>query len=248
MDSLGGQRVVVAGNPAGTVGYLWRYPSVRGQTLSFNPILNRVMIYDPNPLLATSIRSGLELAGPFTAQACSGDLLEALTLFRPNILVLDPAHLPCVPESWLAEVAACLPNCEVLAYVDADSRDAAARCLAAGFVGVVSQRQGFEALVEAVTVAKLGGIYVDQCFAPALSPAAAPEPVGRARSTGVLSERERYVLEHVARGFSNKEIAGRLGLSAKTVETYRTRAAVKLDLRRKSDIVQYAIRNDWLAE
>ena len=216
--------------------------------MSFNPILTRVMIYDPNPLLATSIRSGLELAGPFTAQACSGDLLEALTLFRPNILVLDPAHLPCVPESWLAEVAACLPNCEVLAYVDADSRDAAARCLAAGFVGVVSQRQGIEALVEAVTVAKLGGIYVDQCFAPALSPAAAPEPVGRARSTGVLSERERYVLEHVARGFSNKEIAGRLGLSAKTVETYRARAAVKLDLRRKSDIVQYALRNDWLAE
>ena len=63
-----------------------------------------------------------------------------------------------------------------------------------------------------------------------------------------MSERERYVLEHVARGFSNKEIAGRLGLSVKTVETYRARAAVKLGLRRKSDIVQYALRNDWLAE
>ena len=206
------------------------------------------MIYDPNPLLATSIRSGLELAGPFTAQACSGDLLEHLTAFRPNILMVDPAYLPLGLDAWMAGIAQRMPKCEVLAYIGSDNRDAAARCLAAGFVGVVSQRQGIEALVEAVTVAKLGGIYVDQCFAPALSPPAAPEPVGRAQSTGVLSERERYVLEHVARGFSNKEIAGRLGLSAKTVETYRARAAVKLDLRRKSDIVQYAIRNDWLAE
>ena len=215
--------------------------------MSFNPILTRVMIYDPNPLLATSIRSGLELAGPFTALACSGDLLENLTAFRPNILVIDPAHLPRMPEAWLAEVARRLPNCEVLAYVDVSNRDGATQCLAAGFVGVVSQRQGIESLVEAVTVAMLGGIYVDESFAPALSPSLEPKPIGPARSASVLSERERYVLEHVARGFSNKEIAGRLGLSAKTVETYRARAASKLGLGRKSDIVQYALCQDWLA-
>ena len=214
--------------------------------MSFNPILTRVMIYDPNPLLATSIRSGLELAGPFTAQACSEDLLEHLTAFRPNILMLDPAHLPPGLDAWMADVALRMPKCEVLAYIDSDNRDAAARCLAAGFVGVVSQRQGIEALVEAVTVARLGGIYLDETFAPALSPALQPKPIGPAQSASVLSERERYVLEHVARGFSNKEIAGRLGLSAKTVETYRSRAISKLGLRRKADIVQYALRQDWL--
>ncbi|TNC50870.1 response regulator transcription factor [Rubellimicrobium rubrum] len=53
-------------------------------------------------------------------------------------------------------------------------------------------------------------------------------------------------MEHVARGFSNKEIAGKLGLSPKTIETYRSRAAGKLGLRRKTDIVQYALRNNWL--
>jgi DNA-binding NarL/FixJ family response regulator len=216
--------------------------------LSFSPILTRVMVYDPNPLLATSIRSGLELAGPFTAQACSSDLLENLTRFRPNILMLDPAHLPSTLETWLAEVRGRLPKCEVLAYIDGDNREAAARCLRAGFVGVVSQRQGIEALVEAVTVARLGGIYVDEGFAPTLSPVVEPEPATRGRSADGLSERERYVLEHVARGFSNKEIASRIGLSAKTVETYRMRAADKLGLRRRSDVVQYALRSGWLAE
>lgn len=212
--------------------------------MSFNPILTRVMVYDPNPLLATSVRSGLQLGGPFTAQCCSDDLLENLVAFRPNILVLDPAHLPLDLDNWLAELAQRLPNCEVLAYVGADNRAAARRCLSAGFVGVVSQRQGIQTLLEAVTVARLGGIYVDQCFAPAVE----PEAAAKTRSAEALSERERFVLEHVARGFSNKEIARELGLSAKTVETYRARAAGKLGLRRKSDIVQYALRNDWLAE
>ena len=216
--------------------------------MSFNPILTRVMVYDPNPLLATSIRSGLQSVGPLTAYSCSGDLLDNLAAFRPNILVLDPAYLPLELEAWLDEVAQRLSNCEVLAYVSADNRAAARRCLAAGFVGVVSQRQGIETLLEAVTVARLGGIYVDQCFAPPVSLAAEPEAADSARSAEAVTERERFVLEHVARGFSNKEIARELGLSAKTVETYRARATGKLGLRRKSDIVQYALRNNWLAE
>lgn len=214
-------------------------------SLSFNPILTRVLVHDPNPLLATSIRSGLELTGPFTTEACSGDLSEVLIAFRPNIVVLDPAHLPAPPETYVTEVTRRLPNCEVLAYVTESGRRAAQQCLAAGFVGAVSHGRGIEGLVEALTVARLGGIYVDQCFAPSAS--SSPE-AGRGEGSLRLSDRERFVLEHVARGFSNKEIAGKLGLSAKTVETYRSRASGKLGLRRKSDIVQHALRCDWLGE
>ena len=214
--------------------------------MSFNPILTRVLVHDPNPLLATSIRSGLELTGPFTTEACSGDFMETLAAFRPNIVVLDPAHLPTPPETCVSEVTRRLPNCEVLAYVNGGGRKTAQQCLAAGFVGAVSHARGIEGLVEALTVARLGGIYVDQCFARAASSAATG--TGRGDSSSSLSERERFVLEHVARGFSSKEIAGKLGLSAKTVETYRSRAAGKLGLRRKSDIVQHALRSDWLGD
>ncbi len=216
--------------------------------MSFNPILTRVLVYDPNPLLADSICSGLELCGPFTAKACSRGLMDMLVEFRPNVIVLDPGHLPVAPELWRAEIARTLPGCEALAYVDMDDRGAALRCLAAGFVGAVSHGRGIEALVEAVTAAKLGGIYVDQSFAPMGARGLGLDPVVDVEVPSALSERERYVLEHVARGFSNKEIAGKLGLSAKTVETYRSRASGKLGLRRKSDIVQFALRNDWLAE
>ncbi len=52
----------------------------------------------------------------------------------------------------------------------------------------------------------------------------------------------------VAWGYSNKEIAGDLDLSIKTVETYRVRISEKLDLRSRAEIVQYALRQGWLNE
>lgn len=210
--------------------------------MSFHAMLTRVLVFDPNPVLAGSVGRGLELCGGFATRACSDDLRASLLAFRPHIVVLDPAHLPGPPEACRAEVMALLPHCEVLAYVDVGDRAAAARCLAAGFAGAVSQGRSIEVLVEALTAVRTGGVYVDDDLAPLAGRGAQD---GRCASG--LSDRERFVLEQVARGFSNKEIAGRLGLSSKTVETHRARASGKLGLRRKSEIVAFALRNDWLA-
>ena len=54
------------------------------------------------------------------------------------------------------------------------------------------------------------------------------------------------MLRHTARGLSNKEIAGRLELSPKTVETYKARATEKLGLRSRSDIVRFGAAQGWL--
>jgi two-component system response regulator NreC len=58
----------------------------------------------------------------------------------------------------------------------------------------------------------------------------------------ILSVREREVLSMTAQGYSSQEIGDRLALSAKTVETYRTRVMRKLNLRHRSDLVRYALR------
>ena len=63
---------------------------------------------------------------------------------------------------------------------------------------------------------------------------------------GALSEREVEVIKLVAQGFINKEIAGRLALGIKTTETYKARAAEKLGLRTRADIVQYGVLQGWL--
>jgi DNA-binding CsgD family transcriptional regulator len=58
-----------------------------------------------------------------------------------------------------------------------------------------------------------------------------------------LSSRERQVIRLVAEGRSNKEMAIRLGISVRTVETYRARMMLKLDLRSIAEVAQYAVRN-----
>ena len=61
-----------------------------------------------------------------------------------------------------------------------------------------------------------------------------------------LSDREAEVVRLIARGFSNKEIAARLDVSIKTVETYKARASEKLNLRTRVDIVRYGVAHGWL--
>jgi DNA-binding NarL/FixJ family response regulator len=63
-----------------------------------------------------------------------------------------------------------------------------------------------------------------------------------------LTEREAEVLKRIARGSSNKEIASQMLVSMKTVETYKARAMKKLGIRRRVDVVRYAIRQGWLSD
>ena len=66
------------------------------------------------------------------------------------------------------------------------------------------------------------------------------------RPEPALSPCEREVLRYTARGFSNLEIAERLFVSPKTVDTYRSRIMAKLDLHRRSELVDYALRHGLL--
>lgn len=61
-----------------------------------------------------------------------------------------------------------------------------------------------------------------------------------------LTDREEDVLRRIARGYGNKEIARDLGLSVKTVETYKGRGLEKLGIKSRVDLVRYASRRGWL--
>jgi DNA-binding NarL/FixJ family response regulator len=61
-----------------------------------------------------------------------------------------------------------------------------------------------------------------------------------------LSEREQEVLHLLALGFTNKEIGVKLGVSEKTIETYKVRGMRKLDLDSRVDVMTYALRHGWL--
>jgi two-component system, NarL family, response regulator NreC len=75
-------------------------------------------------------------------------------------------------------------------------------------------------------------------------------PSGALPASGAdaLSDREEEVVRAIAWGESNKEIAHRLGISTKTVETYKVRIAEKLGLKSRTDIVRYALQQGWLTD
>jgi len=118
--------------------------------------------------------------------------------------------------------------------------------LRAGVSGYVLKQSPPAELLQAIRAAAAGGQYLDS----ALTARVTARLLGRAdkvnKPAATLSERESEVLRLIASGYSNKEIAGRLSLSVKTVEAHKANAMRKLGLNGRIDIVKYAVLQGWL--
>ena len=126
------------------------------------------------------------------------------------------------------------------------SRDQAfADYLGTGGRGYVSRPAA--PLPEAIRAVAGGGTYIDPSLAGGVVEDFVHPVPPRENDSPDLSERESEVVRLIAQGYSNKEIAARLKLSVKTVETYKSRSMEKLGARSRVDIVRYASRRGWLA-
>ena len=167
----------------------------------------------------------------------------------PNVLVMDLSMPVLGGAEATVRVRRDCPGVKVLALTVHEERDYLTQLLRAGASGYVLKRAAASELVRAVRAVAAGGTYIDPSVAATMvegyldAQTAAEQPAHSA-----LSEREREVMVRIAKGFSNKEIAAALGVSVKTVETYKGRMAEKLGLRTRVDIVRYAARQGWLGE
>jgi DNA-binding NarL/FixJ family response regulator len=121
--------------------------------------------------------------------------------------------------------------------------------LEVGASGYVLKKAAAEELIKAIRVVAAGGVYLD----PSLAGKVVGGYLGKRRLGGKpqgnqLSEREAEVLRLVAWGYTNKEVAGYLRISVKTVETHKANLMQKLDLKSRVEIVRYALRQGWLRE
>ena len=100
-----------------------------------------------------------------------------------------------------------------------------------------------EDVTAGIRAAAAGGTSLDRAFAgKVVGGLVRPKPA----EGGELSEREAEVVRLTAAGHSNKEIAARLELSVKTVETYKARSLEKLGVRSRVALVKYAVDQGWL--
>jgi DNA-binding NarL/FixJ family response regulator len=205
----------------------------------------RVAVVDDHPIVLAGLKALIERAPDmeFVGEATRGTTAIALIReAKPDVAVIDIS----IPEMTGLEVVRRVvnehPEVRVLILTLHDEGFYLRQSLEAGARGYLVKRSAADELIHAIRAVAAGGIYLDPTIAGKvlmpISTHAVSEPAK-------LSDRETEVLKLVAHGFSNKQVADQLGLSIKTVETYKARAAEKLDLRTRADIVRYGALQGW---
>jgi DNA-binding NarL/FixJ family response regulator len=204
----------------------------------------RVFLADDHAIVRQGIKSLVSAQADMqvVGEAADGQAaIDAVAQTRPDVAILD-ISLPGMTGVELAQrLQKEAPKVKLLALTLHEGSTFLRQFMQSGGSGYVLKRTLTDELLRAIRTVAEGGIFVD--------PALVTQP--RKKSTGgtpELSEREEEVLRLIAEGHTNQEIALRFDLSAKTVETYKTRSLVKLGLKTRADIVRHAIREGWLAE
>jgi DNA-binding NarL/FixJ family response regulator len=205
--------------------------------------MNRVLIVDDHSLVRAGIALLLEHQDDMTPVGQAGTAAEAVAMareLRPDIVLLDVtlpggSGLECLPEL----LGAC-PGVKVLMLSMHEDPSYVRAALSAGAAGYVLKDAAYEELVDAIRRVAAGQPYV----APALGAMLAVQAGVDADDD--LSEREREVLALLARGYTNQEIASRLYVSVRTVESHRAHILTKLRLSTRADLVNYALESGLL--
>lgn len=205
----------------------------------------RVVVLDENPVLVDGLNFLINSARPLTAIVLPQrdlKLSEHLKRQAANVIVTDPGYLDRLLAEENLDFQAFRGESRLIAYCDVRETQSAETYINRGYSGVVTKTVASPRLLRAIKAVHAGDVVIDQA-ALAISERPSPEIE---IDQGKLSRKEAFVLRHVALGKAMKEIAADIQLSAKTVETYKYRAIKKLDLRTRSDIVNYAISVGWL--
>ncbi|GAA4753915.1 response regulator transcription factor [Sphingomonas daechungensis] len=206
--------------------------------------VRRIIIIDDHDAVRRGVRAVLDSRPHFEIVGESGNGREGLELAietKPDIAIIDYS-LPALNGLDLAhELKKNVPRIEILLYTMHDREDVIAEVLRAGVRGFVLKSDTEKHLVAALDALSVRRPYFSGSVSETLlHKFLAIKPDSATRS---LTHREREVVQLIAEGRINKEIAGLLNISIKTVETHRASAMHKLKLRTTADLVRYAIRN-----
>ena len=200
----------------------------------------RLVLADDHVLVRQGLRTLLEGAG-FAVAGEAADGREAVRLVRaenPDVAVIDISMPQFNGLNAALELARTCPRVRLVVLTQHDEQQYVAEALRCGVKGYVLKNQAARDLVRAIEGVCRGEVY--------LSPGVANAVAGAYASAGdgadSLSVRERQVLQLIAEGSSTKAIAMRLGISAKTVESHRSKLMRKLDIHDTAGLVRYAIR------
>ena len=211
-----------------------------------------ILIADDHAVLRSGLKALLSNTSRFQVVGEAGDGWETIRLAEallPDVIVLDlsmpgPSGMQCIKEIRRRS----LP-CRILVLTMHDEDDYIREVMLAGADGFVPKRSADTELITGINKVASGQKYLNEAAAQALLATLLHNPALNGSGQDpylTLSAREREVLRLLAQGHTNPEIAQMLSISPKTVDTYRSRVMQKLNLRKRSELVAYALNKKLL--
>jgi DNA-binding NarL/FixJ family response regulator len=207
----------------------------------------RILIADDHSVVRAGLRTLLESREGWQvcAEASDGrDAVDKATNLKPEVAVVDIGMPLLNGVEATRRIRAASPTTEVLILTMHESDDLVQQVIQAGARGYILKDDADRVLIAAVDSASQHKPYFSTRLAtpvpsdPGASRSDTPKP-SRAR----LTPREREILQLLAEGKSNKEVAGLLGISVNTAEAHRANIMLKLGVHSLAELVHYAIRN-----
>jgi DNA-binding NarL/FixJ family response regulator len=208
--------------------------------------MTRIMLADDYEVIRQGLcrilesREDWEICG----EASDGHAAVELAIkLKPDVVVMDLSMRELNGLEATRRIRRALPCTEALIFTARESVELIREALAAGARGYILKSESGPRIIEAVESLAMHQPYFTPLVSEALLSAFLANGSIREGSGSALTKRERVVIQLLAEGRGNKEVASALGISHKTVESHRSAIRRKLRLHSIADIVHYAIRN-----
>lgn len=206
----------------------------------------RVFLVDDHLLLRSGIKLLINAQFDMEVVGEAGTLHQAIDgapAAKPDVITLDLSMPGGSGVAGVQRLLAVAQSARILVLTMHDDPAYVRTAMAMGASGYVVKSAADTELISAIRAVAKGRVFVDiqssgamdKVFGSTSADSGGPAPIA------TLSEREREVLASVAKGYTNQQIADRLSLSVKTVESYRARLMQKLGLKDRADLMRLAV-------
>ena len=209
----------------------------------------RVLVVDDDKLMRAGLRAVLSSDDQIEVVGEAGDgraAIDGVRRLDPDVVLMDVRMPEMDGITATREILQAAPETRVVIVTTFEEDDYVFGALAAGASGFLLKRTGPEELIDAIKTVASGDALLAPSVTRRVIERMAREPMLRAPRGDLLDEltaREREVLELIATGLTNREIAGRLVIAESTVKTHAKRILMKLELRDRVQAVIFAYEN-----
>ncbi len=213
----------------------------------------RILIAEDHVSVREGFRFIIESQADMEVVGEAGDGHAAIEMageLKPDIVLMDISMPNLNGLKATAKLKRVAPEIKIITLTRHTDSVFLQELLQAGVSGYVLKQSAADEIIRAVRAVAEGNSYLD----PAITGKVFDDYAGkqsnlRGETTGIpLTEKESEVLRHIALGYSNQEIADKMNVSVKTIESQKANSLKKLAMRSRKDIIRYAIMQGWMQE